>query len=51
VSTLREYAGEDPFRLSIRQLDGEELELHIDDLTGARKCPELTNLLGDIIGP
>ncbi len=51
VTTLREYSGPDPFRLSIRQLDGEELELQLDDLKGARACPELTHLLGNIIGP
>jgi DNA polymerase-3 subunit alpha len=48
VSTLSEYAGEGSVRLAIRQRDGEEIEM---ELPSARYCPELTQALGDIVGP
>jgi len=48
VNALREYEGEFQVRLSIRQRDGEEVEM---ELPGARKCPELTAQLTDIVGP
>jgi hypothetical protein len=35
-------------RLQIRQSDGAEVEM---ELPSARYCPELTRLLGDIVGP
>ena len=47
MSTLQEYSGGDPVRLAIRQLDGHEVEM---ELPGARRCPELTSLLGEIVG-
>lgn len=48
VSALHEYSGEGEVRLSIRQRDGEEVEM---ELPTARYCPELTQRLGDIVGP
>jgi DNA polymerase-3 subunit alpha len=48
ISTLRGYSGADPVRLSVRQLNGQEIEM---ELPAARKCDELTRLLGDIVGP
>ncbi|MDO8615525.1 MAG: DNA polymerase III subunit alpha [Dehalococcoidia bacterium] len=48
VSAVQEYAGEQPVRLSIRQRDGAEVEM---ELPRARYCPELTQRLGDIVGP
>ncbi len=47
VHTLEEYSGGDPVRLAIRQLDGREVEM---ELPAVRRCPELTNLLGEIVG-
>ena len=48
VNTLRDYGGEIGVRLSIRQRDGEEVEM---ELPSARQCPELTAQLSQIIGP
>jgi DNA polymerase-3 subunit alpha len=48
VNALREFSGEGDVRLSIRQRDGAEVEM---ELPKARYCPELTQLLGDIVGP
>ncbi len=48
VNALRGYSGDRAVRLAIRQRDGAEVEL---DLPPARPCPELTQALGDIVGP
>ncbi|HSP55513.1 MAG TPA: OB-fold nucleic acid binding domain-containing protein, partial [Dehalococcoidia bacterium] len=48
VNTLREYGGEAGVRLSIKQRDGEEVEM---ELPSARQCPELTAQLSQIVGP
>ncbi len=48
VNTLGDYAGEAEVHLSIRQRDGEQVEM---ELPRARYCPELTQRLGDIVGP
>jgi len=48
VNALQEYAGEELVQLSIRQRDGEEVQL---ELPRARYCPELTRALSDIVGP
>ncbi|HEV8573665.1 MAG TPA: DNA polymerase III subunit alpha, partial [Dehalococcoidia bacterium] len=48
VTTLSDYSGEGAVRLAIRQRDGEQIEM---ELPPARYCPELTQRLGDIIGP
>jgi DNA polymerase-3 subunit alpha len=48
VSALAKYTGGDPVRLAIKQLNGDEVVM---ELPGARRCPELTQELGQIIGP
>ncbi len=48
VNALQEFSGDGDVRLSIRQRDGEEVEM---ELPKARYCPELTQRLGDIVGP
>jgi DNA polymerase III subunit alpha len=48
VSALRDYSGEGAVRLAIRQRDGAEIEM---ELPSARYCPELTQRLGEIVGP
>jgi DNA polymerase-3 subunit alpha len=48
IEAIRDYSGADPVRLQIRQSDGAEVEM---ELPSARYCPELTRLLGDIVGP
>jgi hypothetical protein len=48
VNTLRDYSGETDVRLSIRQRNGEEVEM---ELPSARQCPELARRLSDIMGP
>ncbi len=48
IEAIRDYSGADPVRLQIRQSDGAQVEM---DLPPARCCPELTRLLGDIVGP
>jgi hypothetical protein len=48
ITTLRDFNGPDPVRLSVRQLNGQEVEM---ELPAARRCDELTRLLGDIVGP
>jgi DNA polymerase-3 subunit alpha len=48
LATIGDYSGEAKARLAIRQRDGEEVVL---DLPPVRQCPELTQILGDIVGP
>ncbi len=48
VNALREYEGEGAVHLSIRQRDGEQVEM---ELPRARYCPELEQRLGEIVGP
>jgi len=48
VDALRDYSGGEEVRLSIRQRDGDEIEM---ELPRARYCPELTQRLGEIVGP
>jgi hypothetical protein len=48
IEAIRDYSGGDPVRLQIRQSDGAQVEM---ELPSARYCPELTRLLGDIVGP
>jgi DNA polymerase-3 subunit alpha len=48
VNAIGDYAGDGEVRLSIRQRDGEEVEMA---LPGVRYCPELTQTLGEIVGP
>ncbi|MDO8611999.1 MAG: hypothetical protein Q7R32_04160, partial [Dehalococcoidia bacterium] len=48
VNALQEYAGEELVQLSIRQRDGEEVQM---ELPRARYCPELERALSDIVGP
>jgi len=48
IDAIRDYSGADPVRLQIRQSNGAEVEM---ELPSARYCPELTRLLGDIVGP
>ncbi len=48
VDALRDYSGGEEVRLSIRQRDGDEIEMQ---LPRARYCPELTQRLGEIVGP
>ena len=48
VNALREYEGEGAVHLSIKQRDGEQLEM---ELPRARYCPELEQRLGQIVGP
>jgi DNA polymerase-3 subunit alpha len=48
VNTLQEYAGRAAVHLSIRQRDGDQVDL---EMPSARYCPELTQRLGEIVGP
>lgn len=48
VNALQEYAGDGLVQLSIRQRDGERVDL---ELPRARYCPELERRLGEIVGP
>ncbi|MEX1195724.1 MAG: DNA polymerase III subunit alpha [Dehalococcoidia bacterium] len=48
IAAVRESTGAIPARLSIRQRDGEEVDL---ELPGVSVSPELTRLLSDIVGP
>ena len=48
VNALQDYSGEEEVRLSIRQRDGEEVQL---ELPRVRCCPELRQRLGEIVGP
>ena len=48
VETLRDYSGEGAVRLTILQRDGEEIEM---ELPSARHSVELTQRLGEIVGP
>ena len=47
MSALAEFEGEDDVRLTIRQQDGEEVEL---ELPRARACGELSQRLGAVLG-
>jgi DNA polymerase-3 subunit alpha len=48
VSAIGAYSGEGEVRLAIRQRNGEEVEMALPPV---RYCAELTQTLGDIIGP
>ena len=48
VNALQGFAGEGLVQLSIRQRDGEEVQM---ELPRARYCPELERALSDIVGP
>jgi DNA polymerase-3 subunit alpha len=48
LATIGDYSGEAQARLAIRQRDGEEVVM---ELPSVRACPELTQILGDIVGP
>jgi DNA polymerase-3 subunit alpha len=48
ISAINESTGAQPARLSIRQRDGEEVDL---ELPAVSVSPELTRLLTDIVGP
>jgi DNA polymerase-3 subunit alpha len=48
AAALAEHAGENPVRLAIRQHDGQLVEM---EMPGAAPTPELTQRLGEIIGP
>src|SRR5438132_920806 len=48
LATIGDYSGEAEARLAIRQRDGEEVVM---ELPSVRYCSELTQLLGDIVGP
>jgi hypothetical protein len=48
VQALLDYAGEGVVQLSIRQRDGEQVEM---ELPRARHCPELQHALSEIVGP
>ncbi len=48
LATIGDYSGEAEARLAIRQRDGAEVVM---ELPSVRACPELTQLLGDIVGP
>jgi DNA polymerase-3 subunit alpha len=47
MSALQEFEGEDPVRLTIRQQDGDEVEL---ELPHARACDELSSRLAGLLG-
>ena len=47
MSALQEFEGEDPVRLTIRQQDGDEVEL---ELPHARACDELSARLAGLLG-
>jgi DNA polymerase-3 subunit alpha len=48
VKALARYDGGDPVRLAIKQLNGQQVEM---ELGAVRRCPELAQELGAIIGP
>jgi DNA polymerase-3 subunit alpha len=48
MQAIRDYSGEDPVRLEIREVNGSAHDL---DLPPARRCPELTHRLSEILGP
>jgi DNA polymerase-3 subunit alpha len=48
MEVIRDFSGQDPVRLQIRQVDGAAVDL---ELPSARTCPELTNRLSEILGP
>jgi hypothetical protein len=48
LATLVDYSGDAEARLSIRQRNGEEVVM---ELPPVRACAELTQRLGDIVGP
>jgi hypothetical protein len=47
VACLRDFPGDDPVRLRVRQADGQEVELA---LPSARACEELVERLRAVIG-
>jgi hypothetical protein len=47
VACLRDFPGDDPVRLRVRQSDGQEVELA---LPSARACPELVERLAEVVG-
>jgi hypothetical protein len=47
VACLRDFPGDDPVRLRVRQSDGQEVELA---LPSARACPELVACLAEVMG-
>jgi len=49
-SALNDYTGGDPVRLSVRQLDGKEVDIPLPELK-VRQCDDLTRLLSNIVGP
>jgi DNA polymerase-3 subunit alpha len=48
LATIGDYSGDAAARLAIRQRNGAEVVM---ELPPVRHCPELTQLLGDIVGP
>jgi hypothetical protein len=47
MGALEEFEGEDEVRLTIRQQDGDEVEL---ELPRTRACAELSQRLGAVLG-
>jgi len=47
VACLRDFPGDDPVRLRVRQSDGQEVELA---LPSARACEELVERLAEVVG-
>jgi hypothetical protein len=47
VACLRDFPGDDPVRLRVRQADGQEVELA---LPSARACEELVERLAAVVG-
>jgi len=47
VACLRDFPGDDPVRLRVRQADGQEVELA---LPSARACEELAERLAEAVG-
>ena len=47
VACLRDFPGDDPVRLRVRQADGQEVELA---LPSARACEELRGRLIEVVG-
>jgi DNA polymerase-3 subunit alpha len=48
MEALNGFTGPDQARLAIRQRNGAEVEMQLPPV---RRCPELTRLLGEIVGP
>ncbi len=51
MRALNEFAGTEPVRIRVRQLDGAEADLSLPEISGVRPCDELTRRLSDIVGP